>query len=79
MKVRLPGEYRYAVAVRDGNDLWLTLWVRCWPEKGEFFVLHPHANSAWDPHSSLHAKGQFHMKSYGKKMIVAGSQAVFGA
>jgi hypothetical protein len=22
------GEYRYAVAVREGSDLWLTLWVR---------------------------------------------------
>src|SRR6478672_11286842 len=25
---RIPGEYRYAVAVRDGSDLWLTLWVK---------------------------------------------------
>lgn len=24
----VPGEYRYAVAVEDGADLWLTLWVR---------------------------------------------------
>jgi hypothetical protein len=29
MKLQLvPGEYRYAVAVRDGSNLWLTLWVR---------------------------------------------------
>jgi len=25
---RIPGQYRYAVAVRDGSDLWLTLWVK---------------------------------------------------
>jgi hypothetical protein len=23
-----PGEHRYAVAVREGSDLWLTLWVK---------------------------------------------------
>ena len=29
MKLRaVPGEHRYAVAVREGSDLWLTLWVR---------------------------------------------------
>jgi hypothetical protein len=26
MKLRMvPGEYRYAIAVREGSDLWLTL------------------------------------------------------
>jgi hypothetical protein len=24
----VPGEHRYGVAVREGSDLWLTLWVR---------------------------------------------------
>ena len=24
----VPGEHRYAVAVREGPDLWLALWVR---------------------------------------------------
>ena len=28
LKPLRPGEYRYAVALRDGSDLWLTLWVR---------------------------------------------------
>ncbi len=32
----IVGEHRYAVAVREGTDLWLTLWVRRSP-KGEFF------------------------------------------
>jgi hypothetical protein len=38
MKLRpVPGEHRYAVALRDGSHLWLTLWVRR-SRKGEFFV-----------------------------------------
>src|ERR1700680_2199335 len=24
----VPGEHRYSVAVREGSDLWLVLWVR---------------------------------------------------
>jgi hypothetical protein len=36
----IPGEYRYAVAVREGSDLWLTLWVKR-SRKGEFFVMLP--------------------------------------
>ena len=32
---RIPGQYRYAVAVRDGSDLWLTLWVKR-SKKGSF-------------------------------------------
>lgn len=42
MKLRrlAPGEYRYAVAVREGAGIWLTLWVRRSP-KGEYFVMVP--------------------------------------
>ena len=37
MKLKpVPGESKYAVAVREGTDLWLVLWVRRSP-KGEFF------------------------------------------
>jgi hypothetical protein len=32
---RVPGQEQYAVAIRNGSDLWLTLWVRCSP-KGRF-------------------------------------------
>ena len=40
MKLRpIPGEYRYAVAIREASSLWLTLWVRRSP-KPEFFVMH---------------------------------------
>src|SRR5437667_2736480 len=71
-----PGEYRYAVAVRDGDDLWLVLWVRRSP-KGEFFLLRPipdglhmlSDHTKWDPHTSYHLDGTLHMKSYGHKVF----------
>ena len=57
-----PGEFRYAVAIRDGAELLLTLWVRRSP-KGEFFVFQPRGDRDWNPHTSLHVDGTFHMKS----------------
>jgi hypothetical protein len=66
MKLRsLPGEHRYAVAIRKGSELWLTLWVRRSP-KGEFFVMVPRADRGWDPHNSYHLDGTFHSKSHGR-------------
>jgi hypothetical protein len=57
MKLKtIPGEHRYAVAVRDGSDLWLTLWVRR-SRKPEFFVMVPRGDSGWDPHTSYHNDG----------------------
>lgn len=64
----VPGEYRYAVAVREGTDLWLTLWVRRSP-KGEFFVMRPRGERDWDPHTSYHLDGTVHMKSHGRKVL----------
>jgi hypothetical protein len=64
----VPGEHRYAVAVRDGTDLWLTLWVRR-SRKGEFFVMIPRSDGDWDPHTSYHRDGTFHPKSFGAKVI----------
>ncbi len=61
-----PGEHRYAVAVREGADLWLTLWIRRSP-KGDVFVMIPRGDSDWDPHTSYHRNGKFHMKSYRHK------------
>ncbi len=61
-----PGEHRYAVAVREGSDLWLTLWVRRSP-KGEFFVMVPRGARGWNPHASYHLDGRFHSKSFGRK------------
>jgi hypothetical protein len=67
MKLRpIPGEFRYAVAVREGSDLWLTLWVRR-NRKGEFFVMIPRGDRGWDPHTSYHLDGTLHMKSYERK------------
>ena len=69
MKLRpVPGEHRYAVAVREGAGLWLVLWVRRSP-KGEFFVLVPRADRGWEPHTSYHLDGKLHMKSYGRTVF----------
>ena len=64
----VPGEYRYAVAVREGSDLWLTLWVRR-SRKGEFFIMLPRGDQDWDPHTSYHLDGTLHMKSYHRKHL----------
>jgi len=64
----VPGESRYAVAVRDGSDLWLTLWVRrSW--KGEFFIMMPRGDREWDPHTSYHLDGNLHMKGHDRKIL----------
>jgi hypothetical protein len=69
MKLKtVPGQYRYAVAIRDGSDLWLALWIRRSP-RGEVFILIPRAKGHWDPHASYHADGTFHHKSYGKTRV----------
>lgn len=62
----LSGEFRYAVALREGADLWLTLWVRR-SRKDEFFVMIPRGTEGWDPHTSYHRDGTLHAKSYGQK------------
>ena len=64
----VPGEHRYAVALRDGADLWLTLWVRRSP-KGEFFIMRPVGDRDWDPHTSYHLDGTLHVKSHDHKML----------
>jgi hypothetical protein len=61
-----PGVYRYAVALREGADLWLAIWAQR-SRKGEFFVMIPRGERAWDPHTSYHLDGTLHMKSYGSK------------
>ena len=57
-----PGELRYAVAVREGSDLWLVLWVRR-SRKGEFFVMLPRLDQESDVHASYHLDGTRHLKS----------------
>ncbi len=62
------GEHRYAVAVEEGADLWLTLWVRR-SRKGEFFIMMPRGDRDWDPHTSYHLDGTLHMKSHDQKVV----------
>ena len=64
----VTGEHRYAVAVREGSDLWLTLWVRR-SRKGEFFIMVPRGDRDWDPHTSYHLDGTLHIKSYGRTVL----------
>jgi hypothetical protein len=75
MKLRpmAPGEQRYAVAVREGKALWLTLWVRRNP-KGEVFVMVPRGAEGWDPHASYHLDGALHAKSYRQKFVSMGKR-----
>jgi hypothetical protein len=73
----VPGELRYAVAVREGSDLWLTLWVRR-SRKGEFFIMLPRGDGDWDPHTSYHLDGTLHMKSYDRKTITQKHQPLTG-
>jgi hypothetical protein len=77
MKLR-AGEHRYAVALRDGADLWLTLWVRRSP-KGDVYVLTPRGDKGWNPHTSYHRNGNFHMKSYNNKFFVQKRQPLTGS
>ena len=60
------GQRRYAVAVREGSNLWLTLWVRR-SKKGDIYVMIPRGDRDWDPHESYHHDGTFHAKSFGRK------------
>jgi hypothetical protein len=69
MKLKpIPGEYRFAVAIQQGFDLWLTLWVRR-SRRGEYFVMVPRGNRHWDPHTSYHLDGNLHVKSFDRKIL----------
>jgi len=61
-------EYRYAVAVREGAELWLALWVKR-STKGEFFVFMPRRDRSWDVHISYHRNGAVHVKSHDHKVL----------
>jgi hypothetical protein len=72
-----PNEYRYAVAIRKGVDLWLTLWVKRDP-KGDFYVFAPRPDGRWNPHVSYHRNGRFHSKSYNRPGIIKQLQPLTG-
>jgi hypothetical protein len=56
------GGHGYAVAIDDGIDLRVTLWVRRGPRI--CVVLQPR-DREWDPHATYHVDGRYHNKSYG--------------
>lgn len=61
---------RYAVAVRDREDLLLFLAI-CRAPDGDVYVNFPRDYEPdWKPHSSYHASGQHHHKSFGYKAPV---------
>jgi len=70
MKLRpaAPGEYLYAVAIREGSNLWLTLWVKR-TSRGDVYVLVPRAERKWTPHASYHVDGRLHVKSYNRATV----------
>jgi hypothetical protein len=63
----------FAVAVRDGNDL--LLWIRIKRAKaGDIYFMFPTGRKGlvwkrWDPHGSLHKDGNFHHKSFDRKIF----------
>jgi hypothetical protein len=60
----------FAVAVRDGADLFLVLSI-CRGPQGDVYVNFPRDHEPdWKPHSSYHASGQHHQKSFGHKALV---------
>lgn len=64
----VPGEYRYGVAVREGPDLWLALWVR--RSVDELFAMLPRGNPKTNAHATYHRDGTTHVKSDGRKRAV---------
>lgn len=61
----VPGEYRYAVVVRDLTDLRPTLWVTR-SRKGELFIMLPRGDREWDVHTRYHLDGTLQMNRYGR-------------
>jgi hypothetical protein len=57
----------FAVAVRDGKDLFLWVRIRRNPT-GEIFAIISNEQrwKVWDPHFSFHADGEIHYKSFEK-------------
>lgn len=61
---------RFAVAVRDGTDLFLYLTI-CRGKAGDVYVNFPRDfEPDWKPHSSYHATGQHHQKSFDHKALL---------
>jgi hypothetical protein len=61
----------YAVAVRDGSELFLVAIVRR-SRRGDVYVHHPHTHFGpkWDGHSSYHCSGRHHHKAYKQPFLI---------
>ena len=64
-----PNDHRIAVAVRDGDDLFVVVEI-VRAEQGDVYVNFLRDDPDWKPHSSYHASGQHHQKSYDRKACV---------
>jgi hypothetical protein len=63
----------FAVAVRDGDDLFLWIRIRR-ANTGDIYYMFPTGRTGsewkrWDPHGSLHKDGHFHHKSFERKIF----------
>lgn len=63
----------YAVAVRDGADLFLWIRIRR-PAAGDIYYMFPTGREddewkSWNPHGSYHKDGRLHHKSFDRKMF----------
>jgi hypothetical protein len=75
MKLRdlKPNEFRYAVAVRDGSDHFMTLFIRRDP-KGDVYVMIPRGRGSENPHASYHRDGTFHQKRHDRATMISKRQ-----
>jgi len=64
----MTADHICAVAVRDGEELFLLLRIR--RNRKGVFVLIWREDKGWDPHASYHADGQTHQKSFDRKSNV---------
>jgi hypothetical protein len=69
MKLRdlKPNEFRYAVAVREGAELYMTFFIRRDP-KGDVYLMIPRGPGTENPHASYHRDGTFHQKGHDRVM-----------
>ncbi len=66
----VPGESKYAVAVREGADLFLVLWVRR-NQKGEYGVLKPMSDRHVDLQNRHHRDGTLYHEIVKQKFFPA--------
>jgi hypothetical protein len=66
-------ERMFAVAIRDGSELFLWLRLRRAPKDDIYCMIPTGRNDPelrkWDPHESLHKDGNLHRKSFDRKMF----------